>query len=289
MIYFAIAVLLGISIYLIFRFAGQRGLHTFSVIVSNYWVCSLVGWVQILIERDNHLGVWKASAPWAATIGLLFVTSFYLIAVLTKERGVGISSILSRVSLVIPVLFFLTFSQETMRWWQGLGVLTAVAAIVLINWNKGGQVKLSFRALWLPIVVFIGYGIIDILLKLAQDHVSQTSESYHVLTTSIFTMAALYGTAFKFIRKVKLSFEAIKLGALLGLINYYSIFFFFEALEHSGISSTIIFPLNSVLILVGANLLSVAFLKEYLGVKKVIALLLAICSIILLNITSDFG
>ena len=287
MIYFAIAVLLGISIYLVFRYVGLLELHTYTVIVTNYWVCSLVGILHIFFEGDTHETVWKLSLPWAAGIGLMFVSTFYMIAVLTRERGVGISSILSRVSLVIPVLFFLIFFGEKISPWQILGIVLSIVAIVLINFKKG--VPLRKGSLLLPLVVFLGYGVIDILLKLAQDHISKSAETYHVLTTSIFLMAGIYGVLFKLIKGIELSKRAMRVGVFLGLINYYSIFFLFEALEHSGISSTIIFPLNGVLILLGANVSSILLFKEQLGFRKLIALGLAVAAIILLNVKSTFG
>lgn len=287
MIYFAIAVLLGISIYLIFRYVGQLKLHTFTVILVNYWVCGLVGLTHVFIEGETHAAIWKVSIPWAVGIGLLFVSTFYLIAVLTKERGVGISSIVSRVSLVIPVLFFLVFYQETISIWQILGIAMSLVAIILINLKKGSEVgKATFL---LPAIAFFGYGLIDILLKLAQDHTSKSTESYHVLTTSIFLMAGIYGGLFKLIKGIPISKPAIKAGVFLGLINYYSIFFFFAALEHLDVPSFIIFPLNGVLILLGANLSSTLLFKEPLGSRKLIALGLAVAAIILLNLKSNIG
>lgn len=215
-------------------------------------------------------------------MGVLFISMFYLMGLLTKKQGVSVSSIVSRLSLVLPVVYFLIVDKESITNMAALGIGVAIVSMVLIS-NVSRTGVFSMSSFLLPIVVFIGYGLVDIGLKISQKAILDLNNAQHELTLGIFFFAGLYGWTFKFLKRRKVEFKTIPLGILLGIVNYYSIYFFILALEHTAIPSTVIFPLNGVLILVGATLLSAMVFKEKITFKKGIALSLAILSIILLS------
>ncbi|MBI1185185.1 hypothetical protein GC194_12995 [bacterium] len=280
MLYFLLAVLFGIAIYLVFKYIGSKSYGVFAVVLINYPVCILVGGFHVISGNGGFTvapPIWK----WAAGMGVLFVTMFYLMATLTRQSGVAVSSVVSRVSLVIPVVFFHFFYQAPISGYGKLGVLVAVLAVLVVN-VSGGNIKKLVG--WLPLVVFVGYGLVDVGLKLAQNTVAEVGDVHHELTLGIFAFAGLYGWVLKFIKKIRVPRAALFPGIVLGLINYYSIYFFLQALQKSGLSSAVIFPLNGVLILLGANLGSWLLFKESLSKTQKLAVLLAIIAIVLLNL-----
>jgi len=280
MAYFVIALSLSIAIYLIFKHAGNRCIDIFSVVLFNYPVCVTIGILHLLA---SHKAVYisKPIGAWALVLGGLFIASFFLMAKLTQQKGVGVASVVSRVSLVLPVIFFHFYDARHFSIGLFAGIILALASVFLIS---DANTKLSKLLGVLPILVFLGYGAVDIGLKLAQNSIVNLNAAEHELTLAIFFMAGVYGWLAKFIFKIEISAKAILLGFVLGIVNYYSIYFFLLALQYSGIPSSIIFPLNGIIILLGANIASILLFKESIKTRKVLAISLAVLSIVLLNI-----
>lgn len=279
MIFFVAAIIFGAAIYLLFKYVGVKQLHLPTVVLFNYIICVVIG-ASGLILKESEIIIHSKIIGASAIMGLLFVSMFYLMGMLTKQAGVATSSLISRVSLVIPALFFYFAWGESLSHWAIVGILLATVSIVLINNVKGKRLELNGA---LPIIVFIGYGLVDVGLKLSQAAVEKLGNAHHELTLGIFFFAGTYGWVIKLIKGIKLEFRSTKSGVLLGAINYFSIYFFFLALERLSLPATVIFPLNGISIMLVATVLSILLFKESITFKKLLALLLAAISIILMS------
>lgn len=278
MIYLALAVVLGAGIYWVFKYAGQRQLDLFSVIMLNYPVCVLIGSIHIFFS----VGFDAFSVPtilWSAGIALLFITMFNLMAQLTKKEGVATSSIVSRVSMILPTLFFFGIHGHAMSLFNWVGLLLALVAVFLLNFKAKGESLVG----WLPLIVFLGYGAVDIVLKLAEMQLGHEEGSFHLLSTGTFFFAGLYGLVYKGFKGIKRDKQHVGAGVFLGMINYYAILFFLFALNKSSFSAAVIFPLNGILILALATLGSIFIFKEKVSRQKLMALGLAVGAIVLLS------
>jgi len=278
MIYLALAVVLGAGIYWVFKYAGGRQLDLFSVIMLNYPVCVLIGSLHIFFS----IGFDAFGLPtilWSAGIAFLFITMFNLMAELTKKEGVATSSIVSRVSMILPTLFFFGVHGHAMSLFNWAGLLLALVAVFLLNFKASGGSLVG----WLPLIVFIGYGAVDIVLKLAETQLGHEEGSFHLLSTGTFLFAGVYGLIYKGFKGIKMDKKHVGTGVFLGLINYYAILFFLYALNKSSFSAAVIFPLNGILILTLATLGSIFIFKEKVSLQKLIALGLAVGAIVLLS------
>ncbi|MGB0431911.1 MAG: hypothetical protein ACPGLV_15660, partial [Bacteroidia bacterium] len=251
-----------------------------TVVLINYVVCFTVGSLHLLLKATPV--VFNSTiASSSAIMGLLFISMFYLMGVLTNKNGVAVSSIVSRLSLVIPTLFFFLFYNEPISVKATIGIAIAILSIILVN-NKANKSGSKFSG-FLPLIVFIGYGLVDIGLKLSQTLIAKFNDAQHEMTLGIFAFAGIYGWLGKFIFRVPLQKKSIVIGLVLGVVNYYSIFFFLHALQKVQLASTVVFPINGIAILLLANLASILVFKEKIGFKKAIALVLATISIVLLS------
>jgi len=278
MLFLLIAVLLGACIYWLFRYAGNRKLSLFTIILINYPVCVVFGLIHIYVE----VGVLSFNPEiilWSAIMGLLFISTFNFMAMLTRNESVGTSSIVSRLSMVLPTLFFFLFYDTEMTLFNWVGLVFAITSVLVLNLKKG---QTGFFG-WLPLVVFIGYGFVDIGLQLAEMRIGHDELNFHLLSVGIFFFAGLYGLIYKGFKRMKIDRKHLAVGMILGAINYYSIVFFLLALNKSGFSPSVIFPLNGILILVLATLGSILFFREHFSQRKVLALGLAIVAIVLLG------
>lgn len=285
MIYLALAVFLGVCIYWIFKFAGMRELDLFSVIMLNYPVCVFMGAMHLLgTEELSQLNT--EALLWSAGLGLLFITMFNLMAVLTKKEGVATSSVVSRLSMVLPTLFFFVLHDHAMSLFNWLGLALAMGAVFLLNAGASGSGQRLLG--WLPLVVFLGYGAVDIVLKLAELRLGSAKGNFHLMSMGTFFFAGVYGLLYKGFKGIRTDKKHVTVGVVLGGINYYSIVFFLWALNTTSISPAVIFPLNGILILTIATVGSIFLFKESVSKQKLLALGLAVAAIVLLSHNGNF-
>ncbi len=149
---------------------------------------------------------------------------------------------------------------------------------------KNGGTAISKKALILPLLVFLGSGIIDASIKYFEtEHLNP--EEVSIFSAMLFGFAAISGFCFigiKAIKKpLKVNFKNVMGGVLLGVPNYFSIFFLLRALQNEGLDSAAIFTLNNVAIVMLTTLLGILLFKEKMSLKNWGGITLAIISIVL--------
>ena len=103
---------------------------------------------------------------------------------------------------------------------------------------------------------------------------------------SLGTMAAIIHDVRK--KKNNFTLKNILAGIILGIPNYFSIYFLFKALNFYSNNSAAVFPLNNVGIVVASTLIAIVAFGEKLSIKNIIGFILAILSIILMSIEHLF-
>lgn len=277
MIWLALSILCSCTIYLIFKKASQQLSNMFPMVVLNYAVCCLLGGILAWHSQQFQLVNGKMLTA-TSLLGILFISSFYLVALTTKFHGISLTSMVTRISLVLPFVAFLIIDNESPTNLQIVGVALSVLAILISTASRKKSNENHKK--WLPVIVFVAYGLVDILLKLARDTSSHAAE--HILSWLIFTTAGIIGFAVLLVRKASIQKEHLFWGLILGLVNYGSIYFFLQALKHINLKPAVIFPLNGTAILVLSSLLSVVIFKEKINRQKLLGICLACVAIFLL-------
>jgi uncharacterized membrane protein len=164
-----------------------------------------------------------------------------------------------------------------------LGVFLALGAVYLASIKKKGTTANS-NFIWLPIVVFLGSGIIDTSIKYIQDTYLQNGQ-YPIFSSTVFGAAATTGLLFIVYKSIrgsfKVNFRNIVGGICLGVPNYFSIYFLLRALNHDSLNSASVFTINNVAIVMFSTILGILLFKERLSTKNWIGILVAIISILL--------
>ena len=97
---------------------SNTGKCTLQAIVLNYGVAAALGWV---LCGGSALFTSVQSEPWvwvALGMGLLFIYLFQLIARTTQTLGLTVTSIASKLSMVLPVALFLAFDPLDALTWK---------------------------------------------------------------------------------------------------------------------------------------------------------------------------
>ncbi|WP_396589652.1 EamA family transporter [Allomuricauda sp. R78024] len=283
MLNLALSVLCSSLIFVIFKLFDVYKIQTLYAIITNYVVACVVG--MLLYEGDINFNE-IANKSWflgTLALGVFFILVFNLMAKASQVAGVSVASVATKMSLVMPVIFGVIFYKESLSVFQIIGILLALAAVYFAS-MKEKSIALSKKALLLPLLVFLGSGIIDISMKYFQENHLDPKE-VAIFSAMIFGFAALTGFVFIGIKAVKkplkINFRNIIGGIVLGVPNYFSIFFLIRALQNEGFDSAAIFTLNNVAIVMLSTLLGILIFKEKLSLKNWGGIALAIVSIML--------
>jgi len=152
---------------------------------------------------------------------------------------------------------------------------------------KERDIRSKLKDLSLPAAVLMSSGLIEILLKLAQQRYVAPA-AYHTFLIALFGSAALTGIVMQLfasdaIKRTKFQKELLA-GLILGLPNYGSIYFLVKVLNQPDWEASFIYPINNTGIVVLAGLMAMLFFKERMSKLNWWGLLFALCAIILISL-----
>ncbi|MDO6517081.1 DMT family transporter [Zobellia uliginosa] len=279
----ALSILASSLIFIIFKLYTRFKVDTLFAIVTNYFVACGVGLTRYHGETNLSEIPQK---PWflgTFILGILFIAVFNLMAAASQKVGVSVTSVATKMSFVLPVIFGILVYGEELGPLKVGGIVLALAAVYFTSIKEPVR-KFKKTALLLPALVFLGSGIIDTSLKYIQEvHIKE--EDYPLFSATVFGSAACIGllvTIYKMADlRSKFNLNTLLGGISLGVVNYFSIFFLLKALQNDTLNSASIFTINNVAIVMFTTLLGIILFKEKISPKNWSGIALAITSIIL--------
>jgi len=282
--YLALSILFTSVLFIIFKVYKKYDIDTFQAIVVNYFVAFALGY----FTSDKKLMVFQiANQPWfigALILGFLFIFIFNILALTAQKSGVGVAAVASKMSVVIPIIFAVVVYKEELGILKFIGIILALAAVVLVSIKR----KIEFEKISyiLPLLLFFGSGMIDTTLKYVE-RTYVTRSNTKLFTASIFLIAGIMGIVTLLIKSKgiihRLKFKNFVAGIVLGIPNYFSIYFLIKALQTPTLESSTIFTLNNVSIVMLTTLLGLFIFKEKLIKRNWLGIFLALLSIILVT------
>lgn len=290
MLYLLLGVLFNVAIFLIFRAYSRFGVNTLPAIVVNYAVCVITG--LIFLGDSGAVRALSFNSPWlifALFLGFVFIGTFYMMAVTTQRLSVTVSSIAAKMSLAIPVifsLFILQVDSKDFDFWNYLGIALAFVAIYLSSWKPRRKEKDPLPAnkllLLLPVGVFLCSGIIDTTINYTSYHyLTQKEEAIFPLV--IFAVAGVLGLMLQLFRKMPTGRKELLGGIVLGVPNYFSIYFIVRGLAEFDNNGAFFYPLLNISIILVSSLSAILLYKEKLLPLNSLGLGLSVLAIFLLS------
>lgn len=285
MIYLLLSILASTALFTIFKLFEHYKIDTLQAIVVNYitaCLCGLLNYQATISTSEIINSQWFFGA---ILLGFLFIAVFNLMALTAQRNGISVASVAGKMSVVIPVIFGLYAYNESLGFQKVFGIIIALVAVYLTAVkNKSLPIR---HGLLLPFLLFLGSGIIDASIKyLETTYVSKNG--IPLFSASIFGCAATIGILILVYKAINNSFKfGIKNvigGSILGVINYYSIFYLLKALQFEGLESSTIFTVNNVAIVMVSTLVGLFLFKESISKKNWIGICLAIVSILLVTL-----
>lgn len=275
-----------------FRVFDLYKIDHLQAIIFNYIVCAITGFFFFhnyeKITELNSLDTWIVLA---IVTGSCFMPTFYLMAYTVKTISVTVSTIASKISLIIPVSVSILYLNKEggISLLSGIGLVLGLGAILLSSIKKEegqntGAIKSKFQY-FLPFLVFLGGGLVDVLINITNFNYLPADKS-SLFPFFAFSAAASVGLIVLVIRLIfmneKLKIRNLIGGIVLGIPNYLSIFFLLRALRDFDNNGALIFPILNICVILINALIALLFFKEKLSRYNYIGLLMAIVSLLLI-------
>ncbi len=285
MITIFISVFFNSILLVILKLFAKYEINTLHALVANYFTAFTVG---LIVNQTGFSPSEFIAQPWAIgcfVIGFLFITVFFATAKTAQANGIGVASIASKMSLIIPILSGVIIFNEVLNLYKIIGIILALVAVFFATKKEGMTINKDYFLY--PILVFIGAGIIDASLNYFQVKLIP-SEDTGIFSLSSFLMAFFAGiliiTIKTFTQPEKILGKSILGGIVLGIPNYFSLYYLIKMLEHPTLNSSAIFTIHNVSIVIFTTLIGVLFMKESLSKKNILGLFLAILAIIIVSL-----
>ncbi|MCD8408113.1 EamA/RhaT family transporter [Tenacibaculum dicentrarchi] len=297
MIYLIISILIASSLFVIFKLFTTFKINTAQAIVVNYLIAFLFGFYNS--ETSTTL-LQIPQQSWfigAFILGILFIAIFNVMGITAQKNGLAVASVAGKMSVAIPIVFGVFLYDESIGLIKIIGVLLALTSVYLAS-AKSDTASVNLKDLKYPILLFLGSGCIDTLLKYME--ISYVSKSaIPMFLATIFGCAFIFGCFFmalqvlkslildKKIKSIQRKQEEGKQiikniigGIVLGIPNYYSMAFLIKALKTEGLESSTLFTINNVSVVILTTIFALLFFKEKLVKKNWIGIGLAVISIL---------
>ena len=276
-----LSVICSVTVGIFLKVAKRFQLNIFQIITFNYFSALLLTY----FTYQPELTFKEKTIPYSLFIGLaiLLPIVFLIQAKSIKEVGIVKTDIAQRLSLFIPLTASYFLFNETFSQLKIIGFIVGFSAI-FFTLNKKSESKSDN---WVyPLLVLLGFGIIDILFKkVAVFKDFSFTTSLFLIFCGAFIVSILFLIGKILIQKEKLESKNILWGLALGILNFGNILFYLKA--HKALAenpSTVFAGMNMGVIILG-SLAGILLFKEKMTKWNYFGVLLAIISIIIITLS----
>ena len=247
MIYLILAILCSTGVFVAMRLFERFNLDNHQALMWNYVFATCTGF---LMCKQFDTPMQLVGEPWfglSLITGFWFIFTYVLMTASTQRSGVTVTSLSSKLSVVLPTLAGVVLFSEKLNLVATMGIVLALVALVLVVGGKGRTDKPNKTNWLLPILIFFGTGTGDILMKLTE----QKNKS------------AIGGIG-------------------LGVINFFSTFCVYHAMRC--FDNVVLFPVYNIGVVSLTALTGWLLFKEKLTWKNYLGLAIAIIAVILITL-----
>lgn len=289
MLYIISTIVISVFLLVIFKLFQKYNVNSFIAIIVNYVAATITGILFLNVPVTLTEVVQSQWFALTIPLGLIFISIFYLISQTAQKISISTASVANKMSVVIPVMFSVFYLHESLSLVKICGIVMALLAVYLSAHSGGNNPQLK-KLIWLPVLVFIGSGLIDTTLNLANAFYIKTKDDSALFSICTFLSAFCIGILIiiyqlfskKLHVKELLNIKNIGGGILLGVPNYFSIYFIFKSLDTKLLSSAQLFPVLNLCNVALAAVIGWLLFKEKLSAFNIAGILLALVSIILI-------
>lgn len=285
MIYILLSVVFNAVLFIILKLFSRYSINTLQALVVNYFTAFVMG--LFFSNQAFHYPsiVEKTWYPGSFFLGFLFISVFYATAITSQRNGLSVASVASKMSVIIPISFGIALFGDSLTILKVIGIVLALLAVYFTSKKEEGAVTES-KSLLYPLLVFFGAGAIDTSLKILQNDYLPENE-IALFSSHTFLMAFSIGTILIVINilkfNMKITGKNILAGIILGIPNYFSLYYLVKMLDSEVFESSTIFTIHNVAIVMVSTLTGILFFKEKISKRNGIGIGLALLAILLVT------
>jgi len=292
MVYIILTIIISVSLLLVFKGFQKYKVNTLAAIVFNYLAAATTG---IIFLDSSLMPQVIFNSEWiyiCIPLGMLFISIFYLISLTAQRISISTASVANKMSVIMPVLFSVIFLDQHLSILKVIGITLAMIAVYLST-RAYGKEHINPKLIWLPVLVFVGSGLIDIAINATNSFFIHSPTESALFSICTFLSAFVIGVivlSFLMVIKKSISLKEVIApknilgGLVLGVPNYFSIYFIFKSLDSNVLQSAQLFPVLNLSNVAFSAFLGWVVLKEKLSIINLIGIALAIISILLISL-----
>lgn len=286
MISVTIAVITITWIFVLFKFFTKYGINTFQAVVINYLAAFSCGMILYGGQINNQLFSSKEWIFWALICGVLFISLFFLMGKSSQNNGVSLTTIVVKMSMAFSMVLMILIYKENINLYKISAIGLSLLGIYLLSKQSNSENdKKSSKVLL--IVLFIGCGLLDFLLNYIQNF------KLKFISSSLFSafglgVAGFLGTIILILRFIKqgekLELKSIYAGILLGVPNYFSIYYLIHSYEVLNIPDSTVLAILNILSVLASLVTGFFIFREKITWIKTLGIISCLISIYLFTL-----
>lgn len=279
--YLFVSIVCSVMVSVLLKYAKPKGINLAVAIGVNYIVCVCLSSLLLKPTLDSNLIM--MGLPLFVALGVLLPSVFLIMGKSAQVVGIVKSDTAQRISLIIPLIASFVLFGEAMNVQKILSLMlifVAMACLVLQKQPKQSALAVAPQGSLLLLGVFVGYGVIGVLLKQLAKMGSASTSNLFVS----FLLAFIFMIAYIILKKMKPTSISIKGGLILGILNFTNIYTYINAHKVMSDRPSLVFAVMDMGVIIGGVLAGYVIFKEKINLLSAIGIGLALLAIALLYI-----
>lgn len=285
MIYILLSISCSVTVAVLLKLAKRYKIHVLQAIMWNYLTAVILSYIFFKPDLKDLTVI---PSQLNISLGILLPLLFLVLAASVRNIGIVKTDIAQRLSLFIPILASLYLFGEHFGELKIAGLIVGFIAIFLTLFRKSTAAGTEKYAFIYPVMVFVGFGVIDVLFKqLAQDKSIPYTTALLMIFGISFFVALLVLLYTILVKKQKVELVNFICGVILGCFNFGNILFYMKA--HRSMAenpSTVFAAMNMGVILLG-SLVGIILFKEKVTKLNYIGIAMALAAIVLITLSQQ--
>ncbi|WMD23851.1 DMT family transporter [Achromobacter seleniivolatilans] len=279
-LYLLASVGFSVTVAVLLKLARRYQVDVRQAIAMNYAVAALLCWAVL---RPDAARLLTPATPWLvlAALGVLLPSVFLAMAAAVRHAGIVRSDAAQRLSLFIPLLAAFLLFGEPVSGRKLAAILLAFSALacLLRRPAAGHDGPADGRSIWVwPLVVWAGYGVIDILFK----QVARAGTAFAGGLLLAFVLAGVLMLVYLLWRRVRWEGRHLLAGVALGLANFGNILTYIRAHQSLPEHPALVFASMNMGVITLGTLVGALVFREPLTRINAAGIALALGAIVLM-------
>lgn len=283
MIFLILSIICSVTVGVLLKLAKRYQIDIMQAVTWNYLFA--IGMSVFFFKPDFSAINLQVISPIYIALGILLPIIFLFQGTAVRQAGLAKTDIAQRLSLFLSLCAAYFLFNENFDRLKYVGIIFGFLAIVLTMYRKGGSTSSKNSWIYL-LLVFAGFGVIDVLFKLvSQITILPYTTSLFIIFCISFVLSLGYILYLSSIKKTKLQLINFICGCVLGLFNFGNILFYLKAHRAMADNPSTVFAAMNIGVIIIGSLIGIILFKEKLSKWNYAGLVFALIAIVLITLS----